>query len=109
MRLRRPRQSTALELQYTVPCRGTLTLTSSTARALVDEPLELLITGRGFSLGVEDIALDLMQRGHDHLPHRRARRDPSSSGAETPDLALAFERPGADYLIELRSGAMTAG
>ncbi|MDO9019711.1 MAG: hypothetical protein Q8S73_02375 [Deltaproteobacteria bacterium] len=94
---------------YTVPREGTLTITLDGSRLTAASESEVLIEGRGFSLGVEDVNLDPAQR--DTLTFRTDSPDVTyrSMSSETPTLVLAFQRPDADYLIELRSGAMTAG
>lgn len=97
------------EPSYTVPREGTLTITLDGARLRAASQTEMLISGQGFSLGIERINLDPSQR--DTVTVRTDSPDVTyrASGAETPTLVLAFQRPGADYEIELRSGAMSAG
>lgn len=95
---------------YTVPREGTLTINLDGSRlsaAAMDS--DLLITGQGFSLSVENVNLDPMQR--DTITFRTDAPDIAyrASGSETPTLVLAFQRPGADYLVELRSSAFTTG
>lgn len=97
------------EPMYTVPRVGTLTVTLDGSRLTAASASQLLITGAGYSLGLENVNLDPMQR--DTITVRTDRPDVQyrASGAETPTLVLAFQQPGADYLIELRSSAMTMG
>jgi hypothetical protein len=94
---------------YTVPREGTLTLTLDGARLARAAGTELFVSGAGFSLGVEDINLDPMQR--DTVTLRTDSPDIAyrASGSETPTLVLAFQTADADYLIELRSSAVTNG
>ncbi|MFO0624148.1 MAG: hypothetical protein U0325_00910 [Polyangiales bacterium] len=94
---------------YTVPREGTLTLTLDGSRLQSSTPTDLQITGQGFSLGVEGITLDPMQR--DTLTYRTDTPDLAyrASGAETPRLVLAFQTSDADYLLEVRASAVTSG
>ena len=94
---------------YTVPREGMLTLTLDGARLATAAGTELFVSGAGFSLGVEDINLDPMQR--DTVTLRTDSPDIAyrASGSETPTLVLAFQTADADYLIELRSSAVTNG
>jgi hypothetical protein len=94
---------------YTVPRMTPLTITLDGSRITRMSPSDLLVTGPGFALGVEDINLDPMQRDTITIQPGAPDITYRASGTETPTLVLAFEHPGADYLIELRSTAMTAG
>jgi hypothetical protein len=94
---------------YTVPRATPLTITLDGSRLSAMSPSELLVTGPGYALGIEGINLDPMQRDTITLQPGAPDITYRASGVETPTLLLAFERPGADYLIELRSTAMTAG
>lgn len=97
------------EPTYTLPQEGTLTATLDGSRLTSASPSEVLITGQGFSLGVEDIQLDPAQVDTITLRSDAPDVQYRASGAETPTLVLAFQRPGADYLIELRATGMTSG
>lgn len=97
------------EPMYTVPRATPLTITLDGSRLSAMSPSELLVTGPGYALGIEGINLDPMQRDTITLQPGAPDITYRASGVETPTLLLAFERPGADYLIELRSTAMTAG
>lgn len=97
------------EPTYTVPRATPLTITLDGTRLAGAEPSDVLVTGPGFSLGVEGVSLDPMQRdtivvqpGAPDILYR-------TTGSETPTIVLAFQQAGADYTIELRSTAMTAG
>ncbi len=94
---------------FTLPRTGTLTITRDGSTLTSASQSEVQVTGAGFSIGVEGINLDPMQR--DTLTFRSDAPDLAyrASGNETPRLVLAFQRPGADYLIEVRSSAVTAG
>jgi hypothetical protein len=97
------------EPTYTVPRATPLTITLDGTRLAGAEPSDVLVTGPGYSLGVEGVSLDPMQRdtiivqpGAPDVLYR-------TTGSETPTIVLAFQQAGADYTIELRSTAMTAG
>ncbi|MFO0559136.1 MAG: hypothetical protein U0269_14065 [Polyangiales bacterium] len=97
------------EPTYTVPRATPLTITLDGTRLAGAEPSDVLVTGPGYSLGVEGVSLDPMQRdtivvqpGAPDILYR-------TTGSETPTIVLAFQQAGADYTIELRSTAMTAG
>jgi hypothetical protein len=94
---------------YNVPRVNPLTITLDGRRLTAMAPSELLITGPGWSLGVDGIALDPMQQ--DTVTVRPGAPDLTyrASGTETPTLSLAFQRADDDYLVELRSGSAVAG
>ncbi|MDP3274258.1 MAG: hypothetical protein Q8Q09_03630 [Deltaproteobacteria bacterium] len=94
---------------YTVPRATPLTITLDGSRLSAATDSEILISGPGFSLGVDGISLDPMQRdtvivqpGQPDITYR-------ASGAETPTLSLALQTAADDFDIEVRSGAMAAG
>ena len=86
-----------------------LTLPLDGARLSTAAGTELFFSGAGFSLGVEDINLDPMQRHTVTLRTDSPDIAYRASGSETPTLVLAFQTADADYLIELRSSAVTNG
>jgi hypothetical protein len=94
---------------YTVPRATPLTITLDGTRLAGVEDTDLLITGPGYSLGIDDVMLDPMQRDTVTLQPGAPDITYRASGTETPTLTLAFQRPAEDYTIELRSTAMTAG
>lgn len=94
---------------YTVPRATPLTITLDGSRLTGMSPSDLLVTGPGYALGVEEINLDPMQRDTITIQPGAPDITYRASGTETPTLVLAFELAGADYNIELRSTAMTAG
>jgi hypothetical protein len=94
---------------YEVPRATPLTITLDGSRLRGMSPTEMLITGQGWTLGLDNVNLDPMQRdtlviqpGQPDLLYR-------ASGAETPTLSLAFQSAADDYLIELRARSMSAG
>lgn len=97
------------EPEYTVPRNGPLTITLDGARLRGAEPSDVLVTGPGYSLGVEGVTIDPMQADTITLQPGAPDFVYRTTSTETPTLVLAFQRPGADYTIELRSSGMTAG
>jgi hypothetical protein len=97
------------EPTYTLPREGTLSITLDGSRLTAASDSEVLITGQGFALSVENVQLDPAQR--DTITFRTDAPDVQyrASGAETPTLVLAFQGPAEDYLIELRATGMATG
>ncbi|MFO0604501.1 MAG: hypothetical protein U0324_15070 [Polyangiales bacterium] len=94
---------------FEVPRATALTVTLDGAGLSAASPSEVLFQGTGWTLGLEGVSIDpgqrdtlVIQPGAPDLLYR-------ASGVETPTLTLAFQSAGDDYLIEVRSGAMTAG
>lgn len=84
-------------------------LTLDGAGLTAASPSEVLFQGTGWTLGLEGVSIDpgqrdtlVIQPGAPDLLYR-------ASGVETPTLTLAYQSAGDDYLIEVRSGSMTAG
>lgn len=107
--LRMPGRPVRPDPVFTVPRETALTVTLDGSSLAAASPTEVLFQGQGWTLGLDGVRIDPMQRdtlviqpGAPDLLYRAA-------GAETPTLALAFQSEGDDYLIELRATGMSAG
>lgn len=98
-----------VEPTYSVPRDTSLDITLDGQRLTGMEPSEVLITGVGFTLGVEGLQLDPGQKDHILLQPGLPDVTYRASGTETPTLVLAFQQEGADYTIELRSTGVASG
>lgn len=98
-----------VEPTYSVPRDSPLDITLDGQRLTGMEPSEVLITGAGFTLGVEGLQLDPGQKDHIVLQPGLPDITYRASGTETPTLVLAFQQEGADYTIELRSSGVASG
>jgi hypothetical protein len=107
--LRMPGRPSRPDPVFTVPRATPITVTLDGTSLTAASPTELLFQGQGWTLGLDGVSIDPMQRdtlviqpGQPDLLYRAA-------GAETPTLSLAFQAEGDDYLIELRARSMNAG
>jgi len=107
--LRMPGRPVRPDPVFDVPRATPITVTLDGSALSAASPAEILFQGRGWTLGLDGVSIDPMQRdtlviqpGQPDLLYR-------ASGVETPTLSLAWQAEGDDYLIELRSAAMTAG
>ncbi|MFO0713429.1 MAG: hypothetical protein U0353_26485 [Sandaracinus sp.] len=95
--------------ECTVPREGTLTVTLDGSRLTAPSDSEVLLTGQGFALSVENVQLDPTQQ--DTITFRTDAPDVQyrASAPETPTLVLAFQGPAEDYLLQLRATGMATG
>ncbi len=107
--LRMPGNLSRPDPVFSVPRATPLTITLDGAGLATATQSELLFQGAGWTLGLDGVNIDPMQRdtlviqpGPPDLLYR-------SGGTETPTLSLAYQSEGDDYLIELRTTSMTAG
>jgi len=94
---------------FSVPRMTPLTVTLDGSVLSRRTPTEVLFQGQGWTLEVDDINLDPMQRdtlvlqpGQPDLLYR-------AGSAETPILALAYQTEQDDFLIEVRTVGMSPG
>lgn len=98
-----------LEPIYHVPAGSPLTITIDGSDLTTMSPTDILITGRGYSLGVWDILLDPMQRDTVLISPTGAGMRYTSAQGESATIVVGVETEGADYLFTVRTHGGAGG